>query len=332
MPAAPSASRERQGLLALDPVGLLERADVERSDPGGEGGRDLAAVGDKTSHQNEPRPHREYFLLVYGRSINGRQHRNLRAGGSAVGSKRPSGVPRRRRDERGHGQLYGPRDRDGHPSRLEGARGIQALGLGGEARDAESLAEPWLRQERRITLTQIHDVTSVPYRQKFCPAPQAARPALCQRCLCQSSGGLLDIVAGEKGASVRWVESDQLVRRIPLPRKRALQMRKRRTGVVQISPSTPVRTGAILLARRTERHPRSSALNERVQRRPPPGSRASPEQGLRHRTWRLCRRGSPCGRRGCGRLRPRWGRRGGSRTGGRRQQLRGRILMWMRRR
>src|SRR5215208_4339163 len=295
MPAAPSASRERQGLLALDPVGLLERADVERSDPGGEGGRDLAAVGDKTSHQNEPRPHREYFLLVYGRSINGRQHRNLRAGGSAVGSKRPRGVPRRRRDERGHAQLYGPRDRDGHPSRLEGARGIQALGLGGEARDAESLAEPWLRQERRIALTQIHDVTSVPYRQKFCPAPQAARPALCQRCLCQSSGGLLDVVAGEKGASVRWVESDQLVRR-------------------------------------KERHPQSSALNERVPRRPPPGSRASPEQGLRHRTWRLYRRGSPCGRRGCGRLRPRWGRRGGSRTGGRRQQLRGRILMWMRRR
>ena len=37
----------------------------------GEDGRDLAAVGDKTSHQDEPGPHRKHFLLVDGRSMAG---------------------------------------------------------------------------------------------------------------------------------------------------------------------------------------------------------------------------------------------------------------------
>jgi hypothetical protein len=57
----------------------------------------------------------------------------------------------------------------------------------------------------------------------------------------------------------------------------------------------------------------------------------SPLQGLRLRTWRLCRRGSPRGHRGCGRLRLRWGRRDEIRTGGRRRPLRGRSLRRKRR-
>ena len=138
------------------------------------------------------------------------------------------------------------------PRALKRARGIQAFGLGeGAGRRAPRRA---VAAARAAVLPSPRYTTllSISHRRGFCPAPQAARPALSQRFLCQSSGGLLDVVAGEQGAVIHWVKPDQLVRRIPLPRKRALKMRKRRTGIVQVNPSRRVRTGAILLGRRGE--------------------------------------------------------------------------------
>ena len=151
-------------LLALDPVGLLERRDVEEALAGRLAARNYAGVADQPVHEPQPGACDRGLLLVRLRGVPGHKGVGLQAALRGVGRHRAGRVPSRWHRQAGEPQLLRLRDRSRQAPGLERCRRVEPLVLDEQPLDAQLAAQALRGEQRREALAQADDVRLVPYR------------------------------------------------------------------------------------------------------------------------------------------------------------------------
>ena len=166
-------------LLALDPVGLLQRGDLEPVLLGRPHRRpdQPARVGDQPVDEAQVAPGHHGLRAGDPGRVHGHRDGGVQAGPGGVRRPGRAGVAVGRHGEPGRAQLPGPRDPDRGAARLEGAGGQQAVVLDQQPGEPELRAEPRDGQQRRHALAQGHDVLGRRHGQQLVVAPQVRRPA-----------------------------------------------------------------------------------------------------------------------------------------------------------
>eukprot|EP00958_Prasinococcus_capsulatus_P027548 scaffold5640_cov328-Prasinococcus_capsulatus_cf.AAC.3 len=173
-PAQLLGQLQAHGLLALDAVGLLERAAVKPAHGLLALAHDLAAVVDEAVHAIHGGALQLDLAHVHLRGV--RRAEDGAAKARACGVGRHSGA---RVAVGGHGQVLQP-ELLGHchsqrqPARLEGPRGQPALVLHQQPATPEGRRQAVQRDQRRRHLTQRQDVAGARHRQQLAVAPKAA--------------------------------------------------------------------------------------------------------------------------------------------------------------
>ena len=222
-PAQLLGELETHRLLALDPVGLLERRGPEPARARGHrpshGG---AGVGYRPAHPVDLGTRQHHLRAGDGRGVVGQHHQRAHPRARRVGRPRRARVAVGRHGQRAHPELVGPRHPDRGAPTLEAPRRQHAFVLDEQPGDAELGAEAPRGQQRGEPLPQGHHVRAVPDGQQLVVAPQVRGPSadLRRGDRCTYPG---EVVAGQQRCS-RGREVLHHVGVDALPGPRALQV------------------------------------------------------------------------------------------------------------
>ena len=175
-PAELLGELEAHGLLALDPVRLLEGRHVEPTHFGCSLAHDGAAVGDQAVDQVGPGPVVGSLVLVDDRGIGWHEDKRLHADSGCVGGQRTARIAGRRDGHPFDPEFVGPADRHGETPALERAGGELGLVLHPQVVQSERSTEPLALEQRCHALAERRDLGLVLDGQELLVAPHGRRP------------------------------------------------------------------------------------------------------------------------------------------------------------
>ena len=208
--------------LALNPIRLLQRRDVEPTDLGLALGDKLAAIVDQSVDAIHRRALQPDLADIHFRRILGTEDRGFDAGMARIGGERRPGIAVSRHGHVFDTECLGHRHRHDQSARFERTGRQAALVLHQNLAPAQFCRELRQRQERRHGFAETHDVLHAPHRQQFAITPEIGRTGG-ELVLAHRSFHAVKIVADqERLAGPR--EVMDFISRMPHPGRRAFEV------------------------------------------------------------------------------------------------------------